>query len=65
MENTISFSMKKIEKLAKEHELQISQVKDMYLFTLDDYDLLAKACQYLAKGETRADVARRIVMDWL
>lgn len=64
MENTISFSMKKIEKLAKEHELLISQVKDMYIFTLDDYALLEKACEYLAKGETRADVARRIIMGW-
>lgn len=64
MDNTISFNIIKMELIAKKYQLKTSQVKDMYLFTLDDYDLLDRACQYLANGETRADVARRIIMDW-
>lgn len=60
----ISFNELKLTQIAKKYDLKPSQVNDMYLFTLDDYELLDRACKHLSNGETRADVARRIVMDW-
>lgn len=62
-DNSKSFNFLIIEQLVQKYNLKPSQVKDMYLFTLDDYEMLDKACKYLAKGETRADVVRRIVLD--
>lgn len=61
--NTIPYTPYKIHKLARKYGLTPTEVEELYIRTLDDYQLLERACQLLASGEDMEEVSLMIICE--
>lgn len=59
----IHYTPHKLTRLARKYKLTLADVEEIYIRTLDDYQLLEKACCMLASGEDMEEVSLMIIRE--
>lgn len=59
----MNYKQAKLRQISRKYLLTPSQVEDLYIRTLDDYQLLERACRLLAAGEEPEEVYIFIVVE--